>query len=80
MTPIEKIISDLFSEVLNCRQLEPQSDFFDLGGDSLTAARFMSRIRATFGLRWGIDVLFEFPTIAEFAERISQASADRIGH
>ena len=52
--------------------IEPDGDFFDLGGNSLTAVELTVRIRAEFGVRLGIDSIFEYPTLDGLAEQIEQ--------
>jgi acyl transferase domain-containing protein len=52
--------------------IEPDGDFFDLGGNSLTAVELTVRIRAEFGVRLGIDSIFEHPTLDGLAGQIDQ--------
>jgi phthiocerol/phenolphthiocerol synthesis type-I polyketide synthase E len=52
--------------------VEPDGDFFDLGGNSLTAVELTIRIRSEFGVRLGIDSIFEHPTLDGLAEQIEQ--------
>lgn len=39
-------------------------DFFELGGESLHAARLLGRIRTKFGVEITINVLFDISTVA----------------
>jgi pristinamycin I synthase-3/4 len=62
----------VFREVLGRGDFGPGGNFFDLGGDSLMAARMVLRLRAA-----GVDVplraLFERQTVAGLAEAIDAA-------
>lgn len=65
-------LRDLWARTLGHDQIEPDDDFFDLGGDSLTAIDLMSQIRETFDIELTVGFLFEAPTLAELAEVIDQ--------
>jgi phthiocerol/phenolphthiocerol synthesis type-I polyketide synthase E len=43
------------------------ADFFDLGGNSLSAVELMTRVRAEFGVEIGIVALFDHPTLDALA-------------
>jgi phthiocerol/phenolphthiocerol synthesis type-I polyketide synthase E len=55
--------------------IESDADFFDLGGNSLTAVELTSRIRAEFGVRIGIDAVFDYPTLDGLAEQLDQRTS-----
>jgi acyl carrier protein len=47
-----------------------EDDFFDLGGQSMTAVGLVARLREAFDLNIELATLFERPTIAGLAEAI----------
>ncbi len=70
-TETEKVISQIFSEVLGVESIGALDDFFDLGGHSLLAIRIISRLRSAFSLDLGVENLFEHTTprsLASFVE------------
>jgi acyl carrier protein len=69
-TETEKITAALWSELLHVNGIGLDDDFFDLGGDSITAVALVTRLRAAFGCEPGLAVLFEQPTIAGIAQVI----------
>lgn len=73
------LVTALFAEILQLPQVEPDESFFDLGGDSLIAARFVVRAREVFAVELVPRTLFEAPTAELFASlidaRTSGASA-----
>jgi acyl carrier protein len=71
-TPVEKVLVDIWSDVLNVK-VGVEDDFFELGGHSLLATQVMSRIREAFGIEAALRNLFEKPTIAELAFWIEEA-------
>lgn len=71
-SPVEQAVAEIFSEVLEVRQIGLHDDFFELGGHSLLAARVVSRLRDRFQIEMTPRFLFESPTVAEMAARISE--------
>ncbi|MGW5145710.1 amino acid adenylation domain-containing protein [Rhodococcus koreensis] len=69
-TDTERVLSELFGEVLGVPAPGVDDDFFDLGGHSLLATRLISRARAALDTDLTMRDLFEAPTVAELATRI----------
>ncbi|GAB08435.1 putative non-ribosomal peptide synthetase [Gordonia araii NBRC 100433] len=66
-TPAEAAIADTFADLLGLDEVSADADFFDLGGNSLTATQLAGRLSALTGTRVGVRVLFESPTPAALA-------------
>lgn len=60
-------LRSLWAELLGHEEATSGSDFFDLGGNSLSALSLMARIRTEFKVELGIDALFDAPTPAALA-------------
>ena len=73
-TPVEKNLATIWAELLDVEQVGVHDNFFDLGGDSLTAIRVLSRVAQQYGTDFHVQNLFDAPTIEEFS-RIIQAKA-----
>ncbi|MGW2486095.1 amino acid adenylation domain-containing protein [Streptomyces sp. NPDC001606] len=71
LTAAEQRVADLFADVLGVPAPDADADFFELGGDSLSAARLLGRVRAAFGVRPTMRELFDAPTVAGLARRVS---------
>ena len=69
-TETEKTVATLWTELLKVEGVGIEDDFFDLGGQSMTAVGLVARLRAAFDLNIELSTLFERPTIAGLAEAI----------
>lgn len=79
-TPIEEMVSAIWSEVLGLeRVVGIHDDFFELGGHSLLAMRLLTRIEKRFGVRLTLNAIFEFGTMAEIAGLIEQQIGNTSG-
>ncbi|MFE1412141.1 amino acid adenylation domain-containing protein [Streptomyces sp. NPDC058746] len=67
---VEFEMCDLWAKALGRASVGIDEDFFDLGGDSLTAVRLMGSVRAHFGTGLELNELFRAPTVAALARRV----------
>jgi amino acid adenylation domain-containing protein len=71
-TGLEEQIARVWSEVLEIDSVGATDSLFALGGDSLRAARIVSRLHPAFGDRIRVTSLFEHPTIRALARALDQ--------
>jgi amino acid adenylation domain-containing protein len=69
-THIEKVLAQIWSEVLGVERVGIYDKFLELGGHSLLAIQIVSRLRDILKVELPVDSLFGSPTIAELQERI----------
>jgi oxalate---CoA ligase len=69
-TPVEKMLAQIWSQVLEIGRVGVHDNFFDLGGHSLLAAQVISRVLDAFQVELPLNSMFENPTVADLAERI----------
>ena len=78
-TAIERELWRIWTEVLGLGQIGVHDNFFDLGGDSLTATRVVSQVIKAFQLDLPVKSLFDSPTVAEMAIVVAQNQAKKVG-
>ncbi|MDH3978563.1 MAG: amino acid adenylation domain-containing protein, partial [Gammaproteobacteria bacterium] len=66
----ENAVASIWCDVLGIEQCSVQADFFDSGGHSLSATRFLARLRSHFDIDFGLAQFFDAPTIAEVAGHV----------
>ncbi|NHC13589.1 non-ribosomal peptide synthetase [Motilibacter deserti] len=67
-TELEAALVAIWQDVLGLREVGVDDDFFDLGGDSLRAARAFSLMKQRLGYDRPISLLIEAPTVAGLAD------------
>ncbi len=78
-TELELLILKKWSALLNIDQIGLHDKFFELGGNSLLAARFITEIQTILEENIFITSIFENPTIASFAKMLEREYASALG-
>jgi thioesterase domain-containing protein/acyl carrier protein len=68
--PTEKIVAEVFAEVLGIDRVGVDDDFFALGGDSLSAMRLIAAINTSLGADLSVPTVFEAPTVRSLSQRL----------
>jgi len=73
-TEAERTVEAIFREVLKSGPLGAHANFFAVGGDSLRGTQVVGRINERLSLDLPVTAVFQYPTVAELACAIEQAS------
>jgi amino acid adenylation domain-containing protein len=71
-TPMENLLAQIAQDVLKVERVGTNDSFFGLGGDSLLAAQFVSRVRSACQVELPFRVVFRMPTIAQIATYVEE--------
>lgn len=75
---LQEMLVEIWAAVLGIERVGINDNFFDLGGHSLLAAQVMSRVQKAFKTELPLRLLFEFPTVAAFAEQMTAIRKDEL--
>ena len=71
----DELIASIWCELLGLDKVDPDDDFYDLGGNSLLATQVAARLRRAFGIELSVQVVFEETTVESLARRIEALGA-----
>jgi len=71
-TATERMVVDVFGEMLAVERVSADASFFDLGGHSILATRVVSRLRRHVHPGITLRMLFEFPTATALGREVEQ--------
>ena len=72
-TEIEEALAEIWAEALSLSQVGRNENFFDLGGDSLSACMVILNIQQTCDTDLPLLIMFHAPTIAALAKKLEEA-------
>ena len=76
----ENEVAEICSEILGIQNIDPVRNFYELGGNSISAIRIISAVRSRYGINLTIYDILNNPCIREWAKILeSRISADDRG-
>ncbi|RWY50051.1 non-ribosomal peptide synthetase [Mucilaginibacter gilvus] len=69
-TSNEKLVADIWQEMMGLDKISMVDNFFQLGGRSLVAVKIMAKLEEKTGKRLPLATLFEYSTIEKLAARL----------
>ncbi len=76
---LERDIAEKWQRLLEIDRVGIHDRFFELGGTSLQAARFVNQMQAERGVPLPVTTLFDAPSVAQYAAFIAPLAADAAG-
>lgn len=75
ITPTEQVVTGIWQDILEKKQIGVKDDFFDLGGTSLALIRIFARVNEQFHLALNGSILVEEPTVSRLAHCVDEQLA-----
>jgi hypothetical protein len=69
---LERTIAGIWRETLDRSDIDVNTSFFDLGGNSMLAARVYAALQSQISQNISLLALFQYPTVRSLAEHLSQ--------
>ncbi len=76
----EIALSGIWRELLGIDKIGVHDHFLELGGHSLMATQFLSRVKQNFGVDITLKEMFAAPTIARLSNRIESRADSKLEH
>ncbi|WP_050526995.1 non-ribosomal peptide synthetase [Pseudorhodobacter aquimaris] len=74
----EELVAGIWAAALGVATIDPEDDFFALGGHSLIALRVIGDLRSHLGLEVSLRDLFEVDSFRAFCQRLDQLTVSRV--
>lgn len=69
-TDTEVIVADIWKEILNLEYVNTNSNFFDIGGNSLFVIRLIGRLKKIINKDIPVTTMFKYPTVKTISQYI----------
>jgi len=70
LSSTESIVGKIWAELLQVDQIQPQDNFFEMGGDSLMALTMLFQIGDVLGVEIRLETLMDAPTLRVFCQAL----------
>ncbi|MCE7004710.1 phosphopantetheine-binding protein [Kibdelosporangium philippinense] len=67
------VVAAVWCELFGVPRVDPDDDFFAMGGHSMLAVRMSSRLRTELGLRVPVRTILENPTVDGLSQLLAEA-------
>ena len=76
----EKLVAEIWQEILKIKRIDIFSNFFEMGGHSIMAVNVMIKIEKETGKRIPLSALFQHSTVEKFAKLLNTESEISLDH
>ena len=72
---IEKLLKEIWEDVLDLHSIKTDDNYFVVGGDSLSAINLIARIENELSVEISVKDIFDYPTIESLAKVIKRRNS-----
>ncbi len=76
-TKTQKLLAEIFKEYLKIDKISIEANFFEQGGDSLTAIKIITKLTADHNIEMGMKDIFAYPTISLLSDFIDTRKKEK---
>jgi 2-polyprenyl-3-methyl-5-hydroxy-6-metoxy-1,4-benzoquinol methylase/acyl carrier protein len=77
-TELERVLADMWAQILQIDQVGVRDNFFEIGGHSLLAMQVIVRIRSSLSIDIPMSVLFGFPTVEQLSTQVERLRQEKL--
>lgn len=70
--PLLQRITELWEELLSLERVDREANFFELGGDSMTAIRLLRRLREEVHPEIKLGDVYAYPSVSQLSDRVER--------
>jgi acyl carrier protein len=75
---VEEILAGIWQRLLGVERVDRQENFFELGGDSLTAMRLPTKIADAFAIHFQVQAVLRNSTFSDMAKFIERLLSEKL--
>jgi acyl-CoA synthetase (AMP-forming)/AMP-acid ligase II/thioesterase domain-containing protein len=80
LSPVQRRLIQIWSDLLETQSVGPFDNFFDLGGNSLLAAQLVAQVERFWGRRFSLQAFLHEPTIEALARLVTGERTNEAPH
>jgi acyl carrier protein len=74
----EKVIVETWKQVLELEEIGVETNFFELGGNSIDVIKINARLKEIFSMDIPVVMMFRYPTVRSFAGYLNEQNTSQI--
>lgn len=73
----ERVLMSILADLMPNQKIYTESNFFEIGGDSLLATRLVFRVNQQLGIRLKVRTVFETPGLKQIGSEVARLCQEK---